>query len=374
MRFPRTGNRIDQEKTNELVDAAIKAGVNFFDTAYVYPGSEEALGKALAFLDKRQQVYIGTKLPHYSCKKEQDFDRILKTQLDRLQTDYIDYYFIHMLGNTKSWERLKAFGIIDWLENKRSTGVIKNIGFSFHGGRDSFIELLDTYNWDFCMVQYNYFDENNQAGSGGVRAAFERGLPVFVMEPLLGGTLVNAMPNEALLLFSKENKERSPADWGIRWLLNQSEVTLALSGMSDMAQLTENCTIVDDCEPGMVSEAEILAYKAVVEVLNKSIKVKCTGCGYCMPCPKGVDIPSCFSAYNVGHMKGLVEGIAKYMQVTGQTTPVQSDASKCISCGLCEKHCPQGIPITKELKKVKRRMLTFITKPMFFVARKVMKI
>ena len=374
MRFPRTGSRIDQEKTNELVDAAIKKGVNFFDTAYIYPGSEEALGKALRILGAREKVNIGTKLPHYTCKKTEDIDRIFNSQLKRLQTDYVDYYFMHMLSNIGSWERLKAFGIIDWIKEKRSTGVIRNIGFSFHGGRDSFIELLDAYKWEFCMVQYNYYDENNQASSVGVRAAFEKGLPVIAMEPLLGGTLVNGLPNEAIQAFGKVSKERSLADWAFRWLLNQQEVTIALSGISNLAELTENCAIVDDCEPEELSEEESTAYKTVVAVLSKSMKVKCTGCGYCMPCPKGVDIPTCFSAYNARYAFGFIDGMSEYVQNTGLTTPKQSDASKCVSCGICEKHCPQSISIAKELKKVNQKMLGSILKPMFFIARKILKI
>jgi len=374
MRFPRTGRRIDREKTNELVAAAINSGVNYFDTAYIYPGSEEALGEALTASGKRDQIFIATKLPHYTCKKYEDFDKIFNAQLERLQTTWIDYYLIHMLSNTESWERIKAFGIEQWLESKRKEGSIRNVGFSFHGGRESFLELLDVYDWDLCMVQYNYYDENNQASSVGVRAAFEKKIPVIAMEPLLGGTLAGGLNEEAKRAFSKADEKRTPVDWAIRWLLNQQEITMALSGMSSMAQLRENCTISESCMPGSLSGTELSAYEDAVSALKKAIKIQCTGCGYCMPCPKGVDIPSCFTAYNASYSFDFTTGLSQYVQVTGQTTPVQSDASKCVACGKCEPLCPQSIPIIKELKKVKRRMLTFLVKPVLGLARKVLKI
>jgi len=374
MRFPRSGSKIDQIKTNELVAAAIEAGVNYFDTAYIYGGSEEALGKALEACGRRDEVYIATKLPHYTCKNAEDFGRIFTKQLDRLRTGHIDYYLMHMLSNPESWRRIKSFGIESWIDDKKKSGIIKNIGFSFHGGREAFIELLEVYDWDFCMVQYNYYDEYNQATVAGVRAAHEKGIPVIVMEPLLGGTLANGLPDEAKQAFAKVDKNRSPADWAFRWLLNQPEVTMALSGMSSMEQLNENIAVANDSAPGMLSDTELAAYPEAISALKKAVRIKCTGCAYCMPCPGGVDIASCFTAYNASYMFGRVTGIANYTQVTGQTTPVQTDASKCIECGKCEPQCPQGIKITAELKKVRRRMLTFLTKPLFRFARFILKI
>ena len=374
MRFPRNVGRIDQEKTNELVAAAIESGVNYFDTGYIYPGSEEALGKALVASGKRDEIYIATKLPHFMCRKPDDFDKFFSTQLERLQTDRVDYYLMHMLSNVESWERLKSSGIEQWIEKKRAEGSIRNIGFSFHGGRAAFLELLDVYNWGFCMVQYNYFDEHNQAGYAGVRAAHEKEIPVFVMEPLRGGLLVDGLPEEAKRAFSGVNKERSNAQWALRWVLNHQEVTMALSGMSNMAQLSENSAVACDAEPHMLSEEELSAYKDAVAALNASVKSPCTACGYCMPCPKGVDIPACFSCYNGSYAFGLISGISQYVQITGLTTRIHSDASKCVACGKCEVHCPQGIQISKELANVKRRMKTFAIKPIMSIARKFMGI
>jgi hypothetical protein len=279
-----------------------------------------------------------------------------------------------MLSNRESWERLRAFGIEQWIEDKKKEGSITNIGFSFHGGREAFIQVLNAYDWDFCMVQYNYYDENNQASIHGVRAAFERGVPVIAMEPLLGGLLVNGLPDEAVQAFQKVDEKRAPADWAIRWLLDQQEVTMALSGMTNQAQLKENCAVARDCEPGKLGEAELLAYKEAVKELKKTIKIQCTGCAYCLPCPKGVDIPSCFAAYNASYLFGWTNGLAQYVQVTGQSSSVQSDASGCIACGKCEEQCPQGIPIAKELVRVKRRMRSFILKPAAALVRKILKI
>ena len=374
MRFPRKGGRVDQEKTNELVAAAIGKGINYFDTAYIYPGSEDALGNALETIGKRDDIFIATKLPHFMCRKPEDFDKIFNAQLARLRTDRVDYYFMHMLCNVESWERLRSLGIEEWLESRRKEGKVRNIGFSFHGGRAAFLDLLELYDWDFCMVQYNYFDENNQAGKRGVRAASEKGLPVFVMEPLRGGLLVNALPTEAKRAFSNVNKERSPAGWGLQWLLDQYEITMVLSGMSNVEQLAENARIAGGAAPGMLSKEELSAYKDAVAALHGTIKVPCTGCGYCMPCAHGVDIPACFSCYNGSYAFGLFSGMSQYVQMTGLTTHAQSDASKCIACGKCEEHCPQGIQISKEMVNVKRRMKTFFVRPVMSIARKLIKV
>jgi len=370
MRFPRSGRRIVQEKANEIVASAIELGINYFDTAYIYRGTEEALGNALVNCGKRDSVFLATKLPHFMCKKEEDFDRFFNTQLKRLKSDWVDYYLMHMLSSKESWERLTSINIEHWIEKKRKEGKIRNIGFSFHGGREAFIELLDEYSWDFCMVQYNYYDENDQASACGIRVAHEKGIPVFVMEPLRGGLLADKLPEAAKRVFRKVDKSRSPAEWALRWLYDQPEVTMALSGMSSTLQLAENTQVTNNSSPGMISGTERSAYKDAVIALKRSIKVPCTTCGYCMPCPHGVDIPSCFACYNESYSVGLISGIAQYFQITGQLEAKQSDASKCVACGKCERHCPQKIKIAKELLKVKRRMKTFIIKPLAALTRK----
>ena len=374
MRFPKTAGRVDQRKANALVSAAIDRGINYFDTAYVYSGNEAALGTALTALGKRDGVFIGTKLPHYLCKKPEDFDRIFSKQLENLQTGWIDYYHIHMLGNAEAWERLKALGFEKWAGRKREEGKIKNLGFSFHGGRDDFLGLLGAFDWDFCLLQFNYYDENNQAGVTGVKAAHEKGMPVFVMGPVRGGMLSDDLPEEARQAFGRVNKERSPADWALRWVLDHPEVTMALSGMSSLAQVEENSATAGEVLPGMLGEAELAVYTEAAAILNKGKMIPCTKCGYCLPCPNGVNIPGCFACYNISHTFGLISGISQYMQVTGQTTPVRSDAAICTACGICQPRCPQGIPIASELAKVRRRMLTVVSKPIFRVARKFLGI
>ena len=374
MRFPRKGAKIDQEKTNELVSAAIDKGVNFFDTAYVYPGSEEALGIALKACGKRNEINIGTKLPHYICKKPEDIDLTWATQLKRLQTDYIDYYFIHMLQDVDSWEKLKSFGIEEWIKNKKAEGKIKKVGFSFHGARHAFIKLLDVYDWEFCMVQYNYYDEHNQAGVSGVRRAHEKGISVFAMEPLRGGLLASKLPEKAVAAFKNVRPQNTPAWWALQWLWTQPELTMALSGMSSIKELEENCAACDDYFDGLLNDKDKNAYKEVIEIIKKAYKIPCTACGYCMPCPKNVDIPLCFSCYNETYTLGWLSGMKNYVRNGGLLTPKHTDAAECISCGACEKKCPQNIPISKELKKVNRRMAAFIIKPILSAAIKVVKI
>ena len=371
MRFPRVGAVIDQEKTNELVQAAIGLGINFFEAAYIYPGAEDALGKAIKATGERDNVFLGTKLPHFMCKKAGDFEKFFNIQLNRLRTDWIDYYFIHMLSNIESWERMKSLGIVSWIEKKREEGKVRNIGFSFHGGFNAFNELLDAYNWDFCMVQYNYYDENDQAGVSGVRAAHARNIPVFIMEPIRGGMLADRLPDAALKIFRNANQERQPVVWALRWLFDQPELTLILSGMSTLDQLMENASVADEVMPGAINEEERAVYRDVVAKLRKTTLIPCTSCGYCMPCPKGVDIPACFSCYNASRVFRRIPGIKQYVQVTGQWTPTRGDASKCIGCGKCEQLCPQGLAISSELRAVRRRLWSFCVIPLMSILRKI---
>ena len=374
MRLPRSGNRIDQEKADEIITASIDCGINYFDSAYIYPGSEAALGTALAAVGKRDQVFIGTKLPHYMCRKNKDLETLFETQLQRLQTSRIDYYHMHMLSNTQAWDRLKGIGIENWIDKKRAKGSIRNIGFSFHGGREDFLRLLDAYDWGFCLVQFNYLDEKNQAGISGIRAAAEKGMAVFVMEPARGGMLATGLPPDAALAFNKADSKRPLAEWAFRWVFDHPEVTMALSGMDSVGVVEENSATAEAARTSSINEAERAAYKEAVAALTKSVRVSCTRCGYCMPCPCGVDIPECFSCYNNSYMLGRMSGIAQYMQVTGQTTPAPRDASKCTSCGKCVALCPQKINIPEELKRARRRLLSFIMTPLFRLARVFLRI
>ena len=355
MRFTKRGAAIDQEKADREMALALERGVNYFDTAYIYPGSEVCLGAFLKAHGCRDQVNIATKLPQYRVQKPGDMDRFFEEELTRLQTDHVDYYLMHMLNDAESWSRLCALGIREWIAAKKASGAIRNIGFSFHGGTLQFKALVDAWDWDFCQIQFNYMDEHGQAGLEGLRHAHAKGLPVVIMEPLRGGRLVNGLPPAAKREFEAMQPARSPADWGLRWVWNHPEVTVVLSGMNDVAQVEENCRIASESLPGALSEEELALYGRVLAELRRSVKVGCTGCGYCQPCPKGVDIPTCFAAYNGSYADGLIAGMREYMMCT-TLRKVRSNAGLCVKCGRCEQHCPQHIPIRAELDNVKKRL------------------
>lgn len=354
LRFSRKGTSIDQEKAEQEMRIAIEHGVNYFDTAYTYGGSEVCLGKFLA-KGYRDKVHIATKLPHYYIKKEDDIERYFREQLERLQTDHVEYYLMHMLNDIAAWERLQSLKITDWIANKKAQGQIQNIGFSFHGNTDNFLKILEAYDWDFCQIQYNYMDEHSQAGRKGLVRAHEKGMPVIIMEPLRGGRLVQGLPKSAVKLLEREEPRRSPAEWGLRWLWNQPEVTVVLSGMNDASQVEENVRIASQTEAGCMDKNEMEVIEKVKAEINHCMKVPCTGCGYCMPCPGGVDIPGCFSAYNTRYTDSWFQGMKAYVMCTTlKTNP--TNASKCLKCGKCEQHCPQSIAIRKELEQVKKHM------------------
>ncbi len=356
MRFPRKLGVIDAQETERIVMGAVERGVNYFDTAYIYPGSEEALGTILAKHGVREKVYVASKLPLVLCKNGGDFDRFFGKELERLKTGYIDYYLLHMLTDRASWERLCGWGIREWLAEQKAGGRIRHIGFSFHGIRDEFLALLDVYDWELCQIQYNYSDENYQAGVAGLKKAHEKGLPVVIMEPLLGGKLAGSLPEAASEAFRRVDPAQSNAAWALRWLWEQAEVTLVLSGMSEFRQLAENAALADSAAAGMLSDAERDAYRLVVAEFNKSYKIRCTGCNYCMPCPRGVNIPSCFAAYNTSFSLGFSAGMQQYTTSTGATSIKPSGAGLCVQCGKCETHCPQRLPIRESLKAVRNRM------------------
>lgn len=355
MRLTQKAGKIDLEKAEKEIMTAYNAGVNYYDTAYIYPGSEAALGKILEKNNIRDKVKIATKLPQYMIKSIDGVENLFHEELTRLKTDHIDYYFMHMLTDIKSWERLKELGIDNWIKDKKAKGQIGQIGFSYHGNSDMFCKLIDGYDWDFCMIQYNYLDENSQAGRKGLQYASSKGLPVMIMEPLRGGRLVNNLPEKAKKLFENYEIKHTPAEWAFRWLWNQPEVTCVLSGMNSIEMVEENTRNADTAKVGEFTEKEEKLLLAVVEAINEKMKVGCTGCGYCMPCPKGVDIPGSFSAYNKVYTDGKFTGLKEYVMCTllrKDTTSV----SNCIECGKCEGHCPQSIEIRKELKNVKKEL------------------
>ncbi len=353
MRFKGTLGKIDMVEAESEIVKAVSEGVNYFDTAYIYPGSESALGEILENNKLRDKVYIATKLPHYMIRDRDGLDKLFSEELKRLRTDHIDYYLMHMLADTDTWERLCNLGIKEWIKEKMDNGQIRQIGFSYHGNCDMFIKLVDTFNWDFCMIQYNYMDEHSQAGKRGLQYAHSKGLAVMIMEPLRGGKLVSRLPEKAVKLFENHSNQHSPAQWSFKWLWNQPEVTVVLSGMNTMEMVSDNIATASTSNIGDLTEDDNKMLKAVVKAINEKMKVGCTGCGYCMPCPKNVDIPLAFSAYNRRFQEGKIPALIEYFMCTALRKNPTS-ASNCIGCGKCEKHCPQGIEIRKELHSVKK--------------------
>lgn len=353
MRFTQAAGKIDIAKTEKEILEAFHGGVNYFDTAYIYPGSEAALGEILARNGIREQVNIATKLPHYLLKKPEDLDRCFSEELRRLKTDHVDYYLMHMLTDTKTWQRLEGLGIVQWLAGKKASGQIRQVGFSYHGNSDMFCKLLDIYDWDFCQIQYNYLDENSQAGATGLHRAAEKGLPVIIMEPLRGGRLTNTLPASAKKIIA--HTSLTPAQFAFRWLWDQKEVTCVLSGMNSLDMVKENLATAQVTNPGSLTPEDRGVYTKVVAAINENMKVGCTGCRYCMPCPKGVDIPGTFAAYNRMASDGYWKALTEYFMITGVRKDYTGPGN-CIGCGKCEQHCPQHLPIRQELKNARKAL------------------
>jgi len=375
MRFPTKGGGIDEPRAIAMIHDSIEKGVNYFDTAYIYHGgkSESLLGQALLG-GYRGRVKIATKLPPFMVHKLDNAKKIMATQLERLKTDYIDYYLLHMLSDKPMFDRLASLGIMEWLEELKVQGTIKNIGFSFHGSKTDFELIVKAYPWDFCQIQYNYLDENNQATKSGLLLVASLGIPVIVMEPLRGGKLVNNLPEQVLKTFEGYDAKRSPAEWALRWVWNHPEVNVLLSGMSDEKQVAENIQTASNAQANSLSEEELKVFEQVKSVMMEKTKVPCTGCGYCMPCPAGVDIPGCFSCYNDKYLLGSKNIRMKYIQTLGAMAAKPAFASQCKECGKCESHCPQKIAIRSELKIVKKEMEGVFFKPMVGIARRILKI
>jgi predicted aldo/keto reductase-like oxidoreductase len=260
-----------------------------------------------------------------------------------------------MLTDFDHWKKLKSWGIEDWIAKKKKSGQIKGIGFSFHGPGNEFLKIINDYDWEICLIQYNYSDVNFQAGVRGLRAASVK-MPVVIMEPLLGGKLATGLPNDAVGILKKADADLSPAGWGLNWVWNQEEVTALISGMSTMEQLEENLQLADACAAGMLSNEKMAVYDSAMKSINRSNKVRCTGCNYCMPCPAGVNIPGSFSAYNARYSLGFVQGFRQYLMSTGILSEKGSSPHLCVKCEKCEDHCPQNISIINELVTVRKKM------------------
>lgn len=370
MRFTKKGTDIDYEKAEKEVMYAIENGVNYLDTAYVYPGSEECLGRILDENNCRDKVNIATKLPQYLMRNSQQIDKTFKEELSRLRTDHIDYYLMHMFTDYAEWAHLKNLGIEEWIEEHKANGSIKNIGFSYHGNTDMFLKILEDYDWDFCQIQYNYLDEHSQAGRTGLEAAQAKGIPVIIMEPLRGGKLVN-LPPAASDLLKASDKKYTPAEIGLRWLWNQPGVTCILSGMNSMEMVEENIKIASSATVGHFTDDDFALVDKIVSIIKEKEKVGCTGCRYCMPCPKGVDIPGNFYYYNLMSIDKKSTARFEFAQNMG-IRKEPGFASQCIGCGKCEQHCPQHLPIREKLKEADKALRPLPYKVGIEVMRKIM--
>jgi len=349
MRLPTIGgddSQIDEGKAVQMIRYAIDCGVNYIDTAYPYHGgmSESLIGKALQN-GYREKVYLATKLPSWLITSREDMDRYLNEQLERLRTDYIDFYLIHAL-NKDFWALVKKHGVFDFLDSALKDGRIKYTGFSFHDDINLFKEIIDSYPWTLCQIQYNFMDENFQAGKEGLMYAASKGLGVIIMEPLRGGYLVSKVPQDIREVWDSATIKKSPVEWSLRYLWNYPEISVVLSGMSDIPHVEDNVQLADGGLPNSLTEEENKLIARVNEMYKSKMRVNCTGCQYCMPCPSGVNIPECFKFFNNAEMFDNAEGEKlQYGNLEGK-------ASNCTECGQCEDKCPQQSPIRERLKEV----------------------
>lgn len=357
MRLPITGGKahlIDQDKAQAMVDYALRHGVNYFDTAYVYHSevpfragtSELFLGRAIRA--RRQEVQLATKLPSWFVQSRADMDRFLDQQLERLQTDHIDFYLVHSLTG-EMWKRLRGLGITQFLDAAISDGRVKRAGFSFHDDGPEFRPIVDAYDWSFCQIQYNFMDEDYQAGRVGLEYAAGKGLGVIVMEPLRGGGLAARIPAEVQAVWDKARIKRTPPEWALRFVWNRPEVSVVLSGMTEPSQVEENIKLADDGQANSLTSEESALIREVKAIYLARTRVNCTSCGYCMPCPHGVNIPANFEQLNdlaIYRDRGAAEFI--YFHILKE----EERAPRCTQCGQCEALCPQQIPIPAKLKEV----------------------
>ncbi len=352
MRYPKTTDQDGREVTDEaeaitMIRHAVDHGVNYFDTAYAYGGSEEILGKALMG-GYREKVVIATKIPVADVKSREDYPWYFHRQAERLKTDCIDIYLMHCLDRN-NWEIAKKTDGIRCMEELKAQGKIKKFGFSFHGDYEVFKEIVDAYPWDICMIQLNILDQNHQAGVKGLTYAASRGIPAVVMEPLKGGLLGGDPPERVKELLQSYPEQRPLVEWAMRWLYNFSEVKVVLSGVSSMEQLRDNIRIFDNAQTGVMSESDFELIKRIKETYEGIVKVGCTGCGYCMPCPAGVNIPEIFKVYNdAGLSPWDLYGKTFYSLVALNSG---GGAANCLECGKCEKKCPQHLKIIDTLKE-----------------------
>ncbi|MDE4908293.1 aldo/keto reductase [Methanogenium marinum] len=356
MRLPTKGRAIDEERATALIHAAFDGGVNYIDTAVPYHmGASEAFVGRVIDRKYRGKVKVATKLPPWTTHSRTDMDATLKAQCSRLQTHSIDYYLLHSL-NRENWEKFLALGVMDFLDEAEASGRIQNAGFSFHGDLETFREIVDARDWKFCQIQYNILDEEHQAGTKGLRYAAKNDLAVMIMEPLRGGMLANAVPPKAEAWYRTATVKRSPAAHALRWVMNHPEVTVVLSGMNHEGHLRENLKIARDTLPGTLSPDEETMVAGARDAWRQAMRVPCTGCGYCMPCPYGVNIPECFNLWNNHSLREQRRGTkTEYAaRLGGALGDAPGNAGLCQNCGRCLTHCPQEIPITDALREIQQ--------------------
>jgi predicted aldo/keto reductase-like oxidoreductase len=349
MRLPTLDNGIDIPEATRMLRHAIDKGVDYVDTAWGYHNgqSEPFVGEALKD-GYRKKVNLATKLPSWLIKSREDMDHYLNEQLKRLQTDVIDFYLLHAL-NGRFWDNLVKNNVFDFMDRAKRSGRIKHIGFSFHDTLETFKKIVDAYDWEFCQIQYNFLDTDYQAGTEGLNYAAEREMGVIVMEPLRGGKLVRRVPGDVQKIWDLAPQKRSPVEWALRWVWNDPAVGVVLSGMSNMENVEQNLEIADAALPNSLTSQELSLISRVREIYTSRIKVDCTACGYCMPCPNNVAIPDSFEVYNDAAMFDDVEGARRSYN---NFFKPENRASKCVECGKCEELCPQKIPIIEKLKEV----------------------
>ena len=375
MRLPTKGrfvSSIDVQEAKKQILYAIDNGVNYLDTAYPYHKgeSESFLGKYILKNGYREKVNIATKLPVFMINKKEKFDEIFSKQLAKLNVEYIDYYLLHAI-NGSTWEKMKSLGIIDWMKGIKNQGRVRKLGFSYHGAYEDFPGVVNDFDWDFTQIQYNILDENMQAGRAGIEYAHDKGLGVIVMEPLRGGSLAGKLPRQIEQIYERSGISRSPAQWALRWIYDNPAVTLLLSGMNDLEHIKQNIETASQAYPRCMTPDEKKIVEEVKEKYLELMAVGCTGCGYCLPCPAGINIPGAFKDLNNYHMFNKSSSKFFHIAFNGIMTKDGKPhlAVNCIECGECEKKCPQNIEIRKELKNVKKEMEGLPLRAMAAIAR-----
>lgn len=356
MRLPMLDGKVDEARAIAQIRSAIDGGVNYMDTAWPYHHgeSEIVLGKALRD-GYREKVKVATKLPSWLVQDRADMDRYLNAQLERLGVSCIDYYLVHALDGPL-WDTVHGLGVLEFLDAAKADGRIVNAGFSFHGLAEDFRRIIDAYPWVFCQIQYNYLDETYQAGTEGLRYAAGKDIGVIIMEPLRGGNLgLVTAPPAVQAIWDESPVRRTPVEWALRWIWNHPEVTVVLSGMNEEAHIAENLAIAGSARAGTMTPQELELVARASDKYRELMKVRCTGCGYCMPCPMGVSIPMCFETYNKMHMFGnIAEG--KFLYALRMSGEIGGEgpgyASQCVSCGQCMENCPQHIAIPDVLAEL----------------------